>query len=186
MSKGKKTTTDSNYFNNQQQTGSFDTTNENEIGFADVPTANWEGYNLLKGFDPSQSIKADATIPFRFGAARNRAASAYGNIGGAYTNPELQAERRLSALGDIGQEEGAATASDAARVSQQLGDANFRKFSTLADMTRPVSFNKRSRQFGTSASQGSGSGASHGMQTQPGQSIFGSILSGIGGALPFI
>lgn len=175
----KQTTTDSQQYTNANQSGSFDTTNENELGFADVPTANWEGYNALKGFDPSASIKADASIPFRFGAQRRRAMGIFGNPGGAYNSPELAASRQLSALGDIGQAEGAASAADAARVSEQLGDANFRKFSTMAGLTQPVTFNKKSRSFGTTAEQASGQSLGKEIVTQPKKSLFGSILGGL-------
>lgn len=180
MGKGKKQTTDTQQYSNSaqsaQQSGMFDTTQENELGFAIKPRT--ESFNNLAAWRPT----ADSSIPFRFGAARNRAASAYGNIGGAYTNPELQAERRLSALGDIGQEEGAAQAADAGRMNQQrLG-----QLTTLAGLEDPVAFNKSTRNRGTSSGQSSGtaSGQVLGKEivTQPGKGLFGSILGGLGTA----
>lgn len=183
MGKRKQATTDTQQYSNSaqsaQQSGVFDTTQENELGFAIKPRT--ESFNNLAAWRPT----ADSSIPFRFGAQRQRAMSSYNNLGGAYGSPELTAARMRGIDEEIGQNEGQAYASDAERMNnQRLG-----QLSTLAGLEDPVAFNKSSRSRGTSSGQSSGtaSGQVLGKEivTQPGKGLFGSILSGLGTAASF-
>lgn len=179
----KQTTSDTQQYSNSAQSatqsGMFDNLQENELGFAIKPQT--QSFKDLQAWRPT----ADASIASRFGARRNRAISGYSNLGGGYANPELATERQMSALGDIGQEEGAEQAADAFRMNnQRLG-----QLGTLAGLEDPVAFNKSSRSRGTSSGQtaGTSSGQVLGKEimTQPGKGLFGSIIGGLGTAASF-
>lgn len=174
MGKKKQETRDTQTYTNSNQSGSYDNTSENEIGFAQVPTADWAAYKGLEEWNPT----ADPTISSRFGARRQRAMSSFNNLAGPYATPELTAARLRNLDEEIGQEEGAAYAADAARMNEQ----QFAKRSTLAGLSAPISYNKKSRSYGTSTGQTAGSSLGKEIMTQPGRSIFGSILGGIGTA----
>lgn len=184
MAKERKTTENTS-FNNQQQSqqaeqaaraGMFDTTNE--LGFSQAPTENWKAYNDLAGFSP----QADPSIASRFGAARNRIISGYFNPGGAYSTPELNMQRQMSALGALGQQEGAERAADNAQNNQQ----RLQQLTTLVGASAPVSYNRRTSGTTGEASSGSGtssgtsSGTGNSVKIEPGQSLFGSLLGGLG------
>lgn len=192
MAKERKTTSNTN-FNNQSQSqqseqaaraGMFDTTNE--LGFAAPPdTADFQA---LRDWRPS----ADPSIASRFGGMRQRAMASYNNIAGPYSTPELTAARMRAIDQDIGQQEGAAYGEDQFRQNQQrLG-----QLGTVAGLTAPISFNRRTSGTTGEFSEGSGqmsgtsSGTSNTVNTEPKPGLFGRILGGVlqgaATAAPFI
>jgi len=171
----KKSTQDTTSSQQSQQSGSYD--NRTEYGY--VPGAQSADIDALRNFQ----FTADPTIPYRSAAARRRVSATFGNPAAGYSTPELSAQRQLSAFGDIDERAGQESAAEAQRLNQQ----QYGQKLAVAGLTAPQLVAQR--QYGTNAAQSSGSGRSNTINIQPGQSVFGSILGGVGsvlgGAIPF-
>jgi len=173
---GKKKTEEKTQTTQQgSQSGSYD--NRTDYGYIAGPQS--ADIDALRNFQ----FQADATIPYRAAAARRRVMDTFGNPAAGYSTPELNAQRQLSALGQVDERAGQESAADAQRLNQQ----RFGQLATVAGMTAPQLVAQR--QYGSSTGQTSGAGTSNTVQIQPGRSLFGSILGGvgsvIGGAIPF-
>lgn len=86
--------------------------------------------------------QADPSIPHRFAAQRNRVMDAYQNPTGAYSTPELNTERQMAQLGELGQEEGQAMRESQYDVNQQRGA----QLGNIAALTRPNFYQKSGTQ----------------------------------------
>lgn len=159
MGKQKTETTSSS-----NQSGSF--SNQNQMGFSDPYES--ADIDAFRAFRP----QSDPTIPFRFANARQQIQSTYANPTGAYATPELQAQRQMSALGDLRQEEGQASRVANFDVNQQRGN----QLGQIAGMTRPEFY-----QMGSSGTS-SGMSAGKGVQIAP-SNLLGNFLGGVGAGL---
>lgn len=121
-----------------------------------------EDISAYRDFRP----QVDPSIPYRYGAARNRIMSTYANPTGSYATPELQEQRQASSLGDLTQAEGQAQREAQFDVNQQRGN----QLGSIAGLTRPNFFQRGGKNT----------------QVQSG-GLLGDILGGLAGgvSIPF-
>lgn len=149
----------------QQQSSNFD--NRTEYSYtAPRDSADIEAF---REFRP----QVDPSIPFRFGAARNRIMSAYRNPTGAYATPELNTQRQTSELEELNQQEGQATREAQFDVNAQRGN----QLAALAQLTAPELV--ATRQYGSGGSQGTSQSVSKTSSPFLGN-LFGTIGAGLG------